>query len=56
MFLAKDHAAFDTDRRRLAVWADIRHLQGDLLKSGNKGKLQQHGRNPAAEVVDLFVL
>jgi Zincin-like metallopeptidase len=54
MFLAKDHAAFDTDRRRLAVWADIRHLQGDLLKSGNKGKLQQHGRNPAAEVVDLL--
>ena len=27
---------------------------GDLLKDGNKGKLQQHGRNPAAEVVGLL--
>jgi hypothetical protein len=27
---------------------------GDLLKGGNKGKLQQHGRNPAAEVVGLL--
>ncbi len=27
---------------------------GDLLKGGSKGKLQQHGRNPAAEVVDLL--
>ena len=35
MFLAKDHAAFDTDRRRLAARADIRHLQWGLLKGGN---------------------
>ena len=27
---------------------------GDLLKGGNKGKLQQHGRNPAEEVVGLL--
>ena len=27
---------------------------GDLLQGGNKGKLQQHGRNPAEEVVDLL--
>jgi len=27
---------------------------GSLLKDGNKGKLQQHGSNPATEVVGLF--
>ena len=27
---------------------------GDWLKGGNKRKLQQHGRNPAAEVVGLL--
>src|ERR1700733_9742399 len=44
MFLAKDHVAFDTDRRRLAVWADIRHLHWGLAQRREYRRLQQHGR------------
>src|SRR5579864_7245853 len=56
MFLANDHAAFEIDRRRLAVWADIRHLQWGFAQRREYRKLQQHGRNPAEEVVGLFYI
>lgn len=54
MFLAKDQAAFDTDRKRLAAWADIRHLQWGFAQRREYRKPRQHGRNPAEEVVDVF--
>ena len=54
MFLAKDHAAFDTARRKLAVWADIRHLQWGFAQRREYRRLQQHARNPAEEVVAIF--
>ncbi len=56
MFLAKDHAAFDTDRTRLAAWADISHLQWGFAQGREYRNLQQHGRNPAEEVVGLFYM
>jgi hypothetical protein len=56
MFLAKDHAAFDMDRKRSAVWTDIRHLQcGFALKSGNTEKCDSMGE-PCREVAGLFYL
>jgi hypothetical protein len=56
MFLAKDHTAFDMDRRRFAVWADIRHLQWGIAQRREYRKLQQHGRTPAEEVVGIFYI
>ena len=46
MFLATDHVAFDIDRKRLAVWADIRHLQWGFAQRRECGEMRQHG-NPA---------
>jgi hypothetical protein len=42
MFLPKDHAAFDIDRKRLAVWADIRHLQWGFAQRRDYRELRQH--------------
>jgi hypothetical protein len=46
MFLAKDHAAFDTDRRRLAVWADIRHLQRGICSKAGIQKMATAWEEP----------
>jgi hypothetical protein len=56
MFLAKDHAAFATDRRRLAIRVDIRHLQCGYAQKREYRSLEQHGRNPAEEVVGPFYI
>jgi hypothetical protein len=46
MFLPKDHAALEIDRKRLAVWTDIRHLQWGFAQRRECGEMRQHG-NPA---------
>jgi len=56
MFLAKDHAEFDTDRKKLAVWADIRHLQWGLAQWREYRKLQQHGRALQRKWLGYFTL
>lgn len=44
MFLAKDHAAFDADRTKLAVWADIgQNLLWGFVQGRDDKKLRQHG-------------
>ena len=53
MFLATDHVAFDIDRKRLAVWADIRHLHCGFAQRRECRKLRQHG-NPAEKWLKHF--
>src|SRR5581483_11078171 len=45
IFLAKDHAAFDTDRRRLAILEDIINLHCKFAQKWEYRKLQQNARN-----------
>src|SRR5215469_13651058 len=42
MFLAMDQAAFDMDRKRLVVWAHIRHLQFGFTQRREYGKVREH--------------
>src|SRR5580704_697849 len=54
MFLPKDHAAFEIDRKRLAVWTDIRHLQWGFAQRREYGELRQHGRTLQRKWLGLF--
>src|SRR5580698_5444111 len=56
MFLPKDHAAFEIDRKRLAVWTDIRHLQWGFAQRREYGELRQHGRTLQRKWLALFYL
>ena len=56
MFLPKDHAAFEIDRKRLAVWADIRHLQWGFAQRREYGELRQHGRTLQRKWLALFYI
>ena len=56
MFLPKDHAAFEIDRKRLAVWTDIRHLQWGFAQRRECRELRQHGRTLQRKWLALFYL
>jgi Zn ribbon nucleic-acid-binding protein len=54
MFLANDHAAFDSDLEKLAGWADIgQNLLCGFAQRREYRKLRQHGE-PCREVVGVF--
>ena len=56
MFLPKDHAAFEIDRKRLAVWTDIRHLQWGFAQMAGIQRNATAWEDPAEEVVVLFYI
>ena len=48
MFLARDQAAFESDRVKLAGWVDIgQNLLCGFAQRREYRKLRQHGENPA---------
>ena len=56
MCLPKDHVAFEIDRKRLAVWADIRHLQWGFAQGRDCRKLRQHGRTLQRKWLPIFYI